>query len=262
MSGTEEKKIDELERSLIELQDALHREQKNNSLKSQFIGTAAHEFRTPLTTILNSADFLGLVGRSCDEEKFREHISKIQRAVTYLADFSEDVLTISKIEISNSSMRPVLFSPEEFCRQIIDEITDGNRMHAVSFRWSGPSDTLFHDKHLLQHIIINLLENAVKYSPGNSPVELSVSMERTHMTVTVKDEGRGIPEEDQKTLFEPFVRGSNNNDTMGTGLGLSIVKKSVDIMKGTIAIHSSLNAGTTVTVRIPLLNNSETAPAV
>ncbi len=252
-----QKKIDDLERLIIELQDALQREQKDNSLKSQFIGTAAHEFRTPLTTILNSADFLGMVGRSCDEEKYREHIAKIQRAVNYLAEFSEDVLTISKFESSNSFVKPVHFLIDEFCQNLIDEISDTqDKSHRIKLFFSGITTALYHDKHLLQHIILNLLENSIKYSLPETPIELYAAVTPTHLELRVQDQGRGILEEDKQRLFEPFERGSNNYDTMGTGLGLSIVKKSVDILNGTINVKSELNIGTMVIVTIPLLENT------
>lgn len=252
-----QKKIDELERLTIELQDALQRERKDNSLKSQFIGTAAHEFRTPLTTILNSADFLGMVGRSCDEEKYREHIAKIQRAVNYLAEFSEDVLTISKFEIGNASVKPVHFLLDEFCQNLIEEIsgTQGNS-HTIEFVFSGATTALYHDKHLLQHIVLNLLENSIKYSFPETPIVIRAAVTATHVEISVEDHGRGILEEDKQRLFEPFERGSNNHDTIGTGLGLSIVKKSVDILGGTIIVKSLPNVGTTIDVIIPLVNDT------
>jgi len=252
-----QKKIDELERLVIELQDVLRREQKDNSLKSQFIGTAAHEFRTPLTTILNSADFLGMVGRTCDEEKYREHISKIQRAVNYLAEFSEDVLTISKIDMNNFSIKPVHFQLDEFCRNLIEEISDTqDKIHRINFIFSGTTSALFHDKHLLQHIILNLLENSIKYSSPKTKIELRAVVTSTQLDLSVQDEGFGILEEDQQRLFEPFERGSNNYDTMGTGLGLSIVKKSVGILNGTINVKSAPHKGTTIVVTIPLLQST------
>lgn len=246
-------RIDELEGLVIELQDSLSQEQRRSSSKSQFIATGAHEFRTPLTTILNSADFLEMVGRSCSEEKYLEHIFKIKTAVTYLAEFSEDVMTISKIETRNSLLKSSQFSPEEFFRRLLDELSDTKRSHTFSFNYVGEMKCILHDKHLLQQIILNLLENSIKYSPHGKCVELNVTLNDHYLELSVRDEGRGIAEEDQPRLFQPFERGSNTSDTLGTGLGLFIVKKSVDIMHGTISVQSSLNNGTTITVKVPLL---------
>ncbi len=248
------KTITALERQVIELQDALIQEQKENSLKSQFIGTAAHEFRTPLTAILNSADFLGLVGRTCHEAKYHEHIAKIQQAVHYLAEFSEDVLTLSKIEISNSLVKPSWFNIYDVATQLIDEISSSdNYRHTIFCETENKNRECYHDKHLLQHVMINLIENAVKYSPHGSEIRLIITFSPRGFSLAVEDHGRGILEEDQQQLFEPFVRGTNNTDTMGTGLGLSIVKKSVEAMNGSITIRSVINSGTCITVTIPLI---------
>jgi signal transduction histidine kinase len=109
------------------------------------------------------------------------------------------------------------------------------------------------DEHLLQHILINLLTNALKYSPEDSQVSLHVCADGGDLVLEVEDHGIGIPPEDQARLFEPFHRAANATQVEGTGLGLAIVRENVLLHGGTISFTSMLGAGTTFTVRLPLV---------
>ncbi len=108
------------------------------------------------------------------------------------------------------------------------------------------------DERLLRHILINLLSNAVKYSPKGGQIEVKLFYQTTQVVFTIKDEGIGIPVEDQKHLFESFHRARNVGTIPGTGLGLAIVKRSVDRLGGTITVHSEVGKGTIFTVALPL----------
>jgi len=118
------------------------------------------------------------------------------------------------------------------------------------------------DEGLLRHVLNNLLSNAVKYSPEGTPVEFRVEPADREVVFTVRDRGLGIPVEDRGRLFQAFTRGSNVGDTPGTGLGLVIVQRCLTLHGGTINLDSAPGAGTTVTVRLPLLphTGSDTPP--
>lgn len=107
------------------------------------------------------------------------------------------------------------------------------------------------DKNLLKNCIINLVSNAIKYSGEETEIELSTSITDTMITINVKDNGIGIPEEDHKHLFEAFFRAHNTGNIPGTGLGLHIVSRYVSLMNGTISFKSAIDKGTLFTIELP-----------
>jgi signal transduction histidine kinase len=113
------------------------------------------------------------------------------------------------------------------------------------------------DKKLLKNILINLLSNAVKFSPDNGTIHLCADNKEGSMEISVKDQGIGISEEDQQHIFTSFFRGKNAVNIQGTGLGLHIVKGYVELLQGDIRLDSTLGAGTTISIKLPLLSINE-----
>jgi len=245
-------KISELQVMQSILKNVVSYEKEQNQLKSKFIATAAHELRTPLTTILNSAEFLNLVGQQCPQEKFHEHVGKIQNSVSLLRELFEDVLTITKIEIGQSQITHTRFNLEQLCTDVMREISSLDaHNHTLSLRYQFSEKEIVQDKILLRHVLTNLLSNACKYSDNGKAVTVLVSETEDMLSLTVEDNGIGISSEEQTAIFEPFVRGKNKDDRPGTGLGLTIVKKIVELLNRTIKIVSEELAGTTITIFIP-----------
>ncbi|MDP4175138.1 MAG: PAS domain S-box protein [Bacteroidota bacterium] len=254
---TEQKKLEE------EIKNALNKEIELHALKSRFISTASHEFRTPLTSIRLYTDLLAMYGRNVDRDKYMEHISKIQKSVGYMIDLINDVLTLSRVETGKTRFNPVEFDLHKFCYEIIDEqkpnITEN---HIVKYCYNSERRQFSLDEKILKQILSNLISNALKYTPNGGEIEFLVNFEKrpgnlsgenTSVVIfTIKDQGIGIPEEDQKNLFEYFHRGENASNIPGTGLGLSIVKKSVDMHGGSIDFTSKINEGTIFKVSIPI----------
>jgi signal transduction histidine kinase len=118
----------------------------------------------------------------------------------------------------------------------------------VQLKFEGDVSEGRGDERLLDHIFTNLLTNAVKYSEPGQPVEFTVGRERSNLVCRIRDRGIGIPESDQKWLFNAFHRGENVGQRPGTGLGLTIVKRCVELHGGTLQLESQVGAGTTVTV--------------
>ncbi len=251
-------KISELQVMQSILKNVVTYEKEQNQLKSKFIATAAHELRTPLTTILNSAEFLNLVGQNCNEKKFYEHIGKIQNSVSQLRELFEDVLTITKIEIGQSQITNSIFNLEQLCTEVIEELkTLDNNNHPIKLKYLLHQKDIIQDKNLLRHVITNLLSNACKYSSAGDSIYLEISPGGEMFMLSVEDKGSGISKEDQKNIFEPFVRGKNKEEKLGTGLGLTIVKKIVELLNGNISLISEENIGTTVTVFLPFDEGEE-----
>jgi signal transduction histidine kinase len=215
----------------------------------------SHEFRTPLSTILTSADLVTKYGDRMTEERKREHLANVKDQVHQLTRLLEDVLTLGKAESVGMDFCPMLLNLKPFCDKLIEEVQHAIGVpHRIVMTMSDGScaETLAADEKLLRHIVSNLLSNAMKYSPEGSSIYLDVVCADGWATIRVRDEGIGIPEEDQARLFESFQRARNVGSISGTGLGLAIVKRAVEAHRGTISFESKEEVGTTFTVTIPV----------
>ncbi|MCX6151228.1 MAG: ATP-binding protein [Ignavibacteriales bacterium] len=246
--------ITEIKQMEVFHKNAFEKEKQLNELKSRFLSTASHEFRTPLTTILTSSELLAMIGRTCKEEKYLEQIIKIQNAVVYMTGLLDDILTINKTDLGKWEFNPSIINLHSCCIKMVEEIyTIATPGHNIIFNYLLKDKHAIVDEKLLQHIISNLLSNAVKYSPNGGDVIFKVVQSHSNIEFIVSDNGIGIAEQDQKNLFETFYRGKNTINIPGTGLGLSIVKRSVESHGGKISYRSKLNEGTVFVVSIPLM---------
>jgi signal transduction histidine kinase len=171
----------------------------------------------------------------------------------------EDVLLFSRAEAGRMEFHPAPIHLKQFCTQMVDELLSAtSRRCPIGLSVSDANEPARGDEHLLRHIFANLITNAVKYSAAGKPVDFSVSRSGGDAVFVVRDQGMGIPQEDQKRLFTPFYRGKNASPIGGTGLGLIIVKHCVERHGGRIQIESQESIGTTVTVRMPLFSPAHT----
>jgi signal transduction histidine kinase len=244
--------ITDRKRAEEDIRTSLKKEKELSELKSRFITMASHEFRTPLTTILSSAELLQDYGFKWNEEKKLQHLQRIQKAVKHMTQLLNDVLLIGKAEAGKLECNPAPLDLFQFCRDLVDEMQLGTDNHTIAFRSQGNCTNTYLDEKLLRHILSNLLSNAIKYSPTGSIVQFNLICEQREAIFRVQDEGIGIPSSDQAQLFDSFYRASNVGNIPGTGLGLAIVKKSVDLYGGKIAVKSAVEYGTTFTVTLPL----------
>lgn len=235
------------------LQDSLSKEKELSSLKSRFISTASHEFRTPLTSVLTSTELVQRYFNKWDKEKLDEHLDRIKRSVEYLTKLMDNVLSVNKAEAGKIVFTPEKVDLNELCLEVIEELhLRTNEIIKFNYEFTGKEKVFMLDYRQAEHILHNLLSNAVKYSLNNGTVELSVAADEEKIEITVKDQGIGIPAEDIAHLFEPFHRSKNTIDIKGTGLGLSIVKHAVELHNGKIEVNSAEGVGTTFLVTIPL----------
>ena len=244
--------IEKKRQTEILLQQSLDKEKELNQLKSRFISTASHEFRTPLTTILSSAELIQRYGKKWEEEKYSDHLNRITNSVEYLTNLMDDVLTISRIESGRINFTPAEADLKELCEKVIMDIklTDNNK-HNLVFNFISSETRFLIDQKQMQIIIQNLLSNSVKYSNDGCKIELSVQTSEDTLHIKVSDNGYGISEDDLPHLFEPFYRSLNTESIQGTGLGLTIVKNAVEMHGGTISVNSKLGKSTTFIVNIP-----------
>lgn len=244
--------ITERKRSEQDIRNALAKERELNELKSRFVAMTSHEFRTPLATILSSAELIEHYSHKWPAEKTQKHLSRIQIAVQHMTGLLNDVLLLGKADADQLQFQPTPLQLEEFCTDLVESIQVTTENHDIIFTQAGLRVPVNMDEKLLRHILGNLLSNAVKYSPMGGKVEFEVEQTESQVIFVVKDHGLGIPKSDQKNIFSSFNRASNVGTIQGTGLGLAIVKKSVDVHGGSIDVESGENLGTTFTVKLPI----------
>ena len=249
-----EKKVQERTQSLS---DALNKEKELNELKSRFVSMASHEFRTPLSTILSSAYLVSKYQTSEEQPKRDKHIQRIVSSVNMLNDILNDFLSVGKIEEGRIQVRFGDEKVEETIRQQINELqTILKKGQKIYYTHTG-KETAWLDVSLLKHILINLVSNAIKFSPENSQITIRTENNENSLHLAVRDSGVGISKADQEHLFERFFRGSNVTNIQGTGLGLHIVSKYAELMNGVITFNSEIDKGTEFIINFNTSNKDQ-----
>ena len=245
--------IRKLTESKKEVDTALEKERELNNLKSRFISTASHEFRTPLATIMSSVSLTGKYAESMDKNSMIKHIDRVKSSVNHLTDILNDFLSLDKLEEGAVMANPEYLGLNELIGTITDEIKPiAKAGQRINFTGLLANEQIFIDKRILKNIMFNLIGNAIKYSNENTNIDIKLSRDANTLTIEIKDQGIGIPMEDQAHIFERFYRANNIGNMQGTGLGLNIVKKYVEILKGDIQFKSIPEKGTKFTLKFPI----------
>src|SRR6185312_6573417 len=247
--ATVQKKNEEEKRKTLE------KERQLNELKSRFVSMASHEFRTPLGAILSSTslieEYLSKKDTSVDfvREKTDKHIRRIKSSIGNLISILNDFLSLEKLEQGKVEIKDTVFDINEFTKELIEEIQPTlKKGQKISYSSKGNTLEVLLDQNMLRNVMLNLVSNAIKYSPENAAIEIATTNNKAGLGITVTDHGMGIPEEDQAHLFERFFRAKNATNVQGTGLGLNIVKRYCDLMGGEISFTTKENEGTTFNV--------------
>ena len=245
--------IDDRKRAETELLAAVQREKELSEMKSKFVSTASHEFRTPLATMLSSAELLEHYSESLGQDEKRNLLQTIQSSAKRMSEMIDDVLTLGRAESGVLKLNLGPTNLRELCSRVVSEfrIAQG-KQHVITLDDRFDRLEAMMDERLLRHILNNLLSNAVKYSPPGSEVTFSLERREEKAAIEIQDRGIGIPPEDQPRMFESFHRASNVENRPGTGLGLAIVKKAVELHGGEITLKSAVGSGTRFTVTLPL----------
>lgn len=239
------------------IQIALNKERELNTLKSRFISTVSHEFRTPLGLILSSTELLQKYGFKWEEEKRIAQFERIKNAVDDLLGLMKDIIVISEEESDKIKILPVEIDIVNFLQELIEEVKAvSEKFTSIQFIHSNNPQKIFADKKLLRQIFLNLISNAVKFTPANKNILIKLTYAPEIVKIEIKDEGIGIPKTDLNNIFEPFIRANNVSEIKGSGLGLSIVKRALDLLNCNIKVSSKVNEGSVFTVTIPIKMNS------
>ncbi len=241
-------------RQTIESRNAkLLQMQELNSLKLQFFSMASHEFRTPLSIILGSSQLLMTYNHDGNAEKIQKNTLRIQSSAKAMTQLLDDILMLTRAEAGKLQCDRQRLELMSFCLNLVEDIKLANTAHTnLQFISRSHHQYADLDEKILYSILSNLLFNAIKYSSPNSPVQLILESDESHILFHVKDQGMGITSTDMPHLYKPFYRGGNVNDIAGSGLGLAVVQTCVALHQGTIDVTSGEHQGSLFTVRLPI----------
>ena len=237
------------------LEQALLQEQRVNELRADLITTIAHEFRTPLSIITTAIALLNREEHANhDREKIYFHM--MNESIKRLNQILQSVLTLAEIDNQETQFTPQPVDLTEICQPLIEhwQQAESDKYELIFINRIDASTPTYIDVALFQEICKGLLANAIRYSPQGGVIQFELSNEADTLVLQVRDEGIGIPVEDQRHIFDRFYRAGNANlvaGTPGIGLGLAVVKQAVERHQGTISVSSTIEQGSTFTVRLP-----------
>jgi len=221
-------------------------------LQAEFISSTSHQFFTPLSTIQSSVELLEYYIKKENYSRQQEIINKIKRAIVNLTKTLEGITTIYKY----SSLKQKLNLKEIYTRRFINDLLEEvvvniGESHLIIVNIEPELNSIISDEFLLKQILLNLINNAVKFSPQGGQIRLDLRKRKKGIEISVKDEGVGIAKSDIKKLFDPFYRGKNAAGIPGAGLGLSVVKNFTQLLGAKVNCTSNLKEGTEFKVLVP-----------
>ncbi|PKG41042.1 sensor histidine kinase [Psychroflexus sp. MES1-P1E] len=237
----------------LKLNQALEKQKELNELKSRFVSTASHEFRTPLSSIFFAAGSIKKYWAKMEPIIIQKKLDKIEDQVLHMTKLLDDILIVGKAEAGKIIQHPVDINLGDFMSEIIDEVSSAcEKSHDIELiDTEGLKNTdIFIDEKSGRNIFINLIGNAVKYSPTTKNITVALSSEKEYTVITITDYGIGISKSELKNIFKPFSRGKNVDLIQGTGLGLTIVKEAIDAIGGKIIVNSTLGNGTSFIIKV------------
>ncbi|MGP4041615.1 two-component system histidine kinase PnpS [Gracilibacillus sp. D59] len=222
-------------------------------MRKDFVANVSHELKTPITSIRGFAETL-LEDEMADDEIKEQFLTIILKESTRLQSLIHDLLELSKIEKEEMKLSTKLIEVDEWLQSSLTLLEQQTSKKSLQFTKAIKPNISFHgDPDRLQQVVLNLMYNAISYTPEHGNVSLRVDENDSEVIIEVEDTGIGIPEEARQRIFERFYRvdRARSRNTGGTGLGLAIVKHIVEAHKGTIAVSSEMGKGSCFTVKIP-----------
>lgn len=223
--------------------------QATEILQTDFVSNVSHEFKTPINAIEGYAMLLQDGALTPGEEE--EYIEKILFNTKRLTELIGGILLLSKVENQVISLRDDVFSPDEQIRLAIVSLEEKWTKKEIEFETDLAEIRYRGNEALLAHVWLNLLDNAVKFSPRGGKIYLSLSQEGGQTVFSVRDEGPGIDREKQKHIFDKFYQVETSHGKEGNGLGLTLVKRIVDLHRGSVTVENAEGGGCRFTVELP-----------
>jgi PAS domain S-box-containing protein len=247
-----EEEVVERKKAEDEARRSLERERELNELKTKFVSIASHEFRTPLSTVLSSAALIQQYKDKNDLEKVDKHVLRIKSSVNHLTQILNDFLSLGRLEEGKVDLNVEMVDVNHFLHEIMEEVQSFLKEgQELNIQCTPEINRIETDARILRNIMFNLISNASKYSDPGTPITIVCERKNGTVLFCIKDEGIGIPKEDQKHLFDRFYRASNAGEVQGTGLGLNIVKRYAELLGGDVTFQSEYKKGSTFFISIP-----------
>lgn len=249
--------VTDRELALKKFKDTAFKEKELNQMKSRFVSMASHEFKTPIATIVSSVNIMQMLLEKDYTPEIKErlinHIDKIINQTTRLTDILGDVLLLEKSIQQTTGMDTKKIKIRRFMNELIEAMNLENfGRRTIRLYTPEKEQEITSDPTMLTHILRNLIQNALNYSPGAMDPEVQLNYRGSFLEIVVKDYGIGIPKEDQKNIFGSFYRGGNVGNIKGTGLGLNIVRELTKKLNGEIWFESKLGMGSEFHVSFPM----------
>ena len=248
------KEIEKRVKAESKLKKSLKKEKELNELKTKFLSLVSHEFKTPLSGVLNAAVLIGKYTKTEMQAKRDKHLLTIKNKVYYLNGILNDFLSIERLESGRVKYKLTNFKLSKVVNEVV---YNANMMLKSGQRINYPLNIddldIYQDEKIVELVLSNLFNNAIKYSPENTTIDFKIKLNSKGFIFEIKDEGIGIPYEDQKHIFERYFRAENALTNEGTGIGLNIVKGHLESLGGSIEFKSQKEEGTTFIVTLPLI---------
>ncbi|MEQ8549467.1 MAG: PAS domain S-box protein [Cyclobacteriaceae bacterium] len=242
----------ELKQAESKIRKAYVKEKELGELKSRFVSTASHQFRTPLTVIQSNVELMEMYLDKLPPEikqRFLKSFERITKESSRMTALMNDVLILGKLNSGALTTSPKWIDVAKVVQDMTTRLNEIERIPAkINLEIINKPHEVYLDESQFNHILNNVLGNAQKYSLDRGNVEFQVFFDQDQVSLMVKDQGIGMSEEDVRNIFQPFTRGHNTEGIQGTGLGMSIVHEYIDLNKGKIKVESQLNVGTTVEI--------------
>jgi PAS domain S-box-containing protein len=236
------------------IKDALQKEKELNELKTKFLSLVSHEFKTPLSGILTSATLTEKYIQENQQDKREKHLGTIRNKVHYLNNILNDFLSIERLDAGSGQYKYNSFSLKRLINEVVynANVTLKSGQELI-YPQEMEDMMLYQDEKILELILSNLIGNSIKYSPEDTLIKFEVSPTENVIIFVVEDQGIGIPQKDQKHIFERYFRAENAVLNQGTGIGLNIAKTHLENLGGSIEFTSIENEGTKFVVKLPIL---------
>lgn len=240
------------------IMESLRKERELNELKTKFLSLVSHEFKTPLSGILTSATLVEKYTQTDQQDKREKHLKTIQSKVKYLNSILNDFLSIERLESGKATYK---FDTFPLSKVVNEVIYNANMLLKEGQRINYPQNiddiSVKFDEKILELSLTNLINNAIKYSPAHTVIDVVAKKDMDALSIKIIDEGMGIPEKEQKFIFNRYFRAENALLDQGTGIGLNIVKGHLENLGGTITFESEEGKGSTFTITFPTKNNTD-----
>ncbi|MFP2997309.1 PAS domain-containing sensor histidine kinase [Spongiivirga sp. MCCC 1A20706] len=249
---TLQKEVKKRKKAEVKALESLKKERELNELKTKFLSLVSHEFKTPLSGILTSALLAGKYEKQTEQDKRLKHLELIKNKVHYLDNILNDFLSVERLDSGKVNYR---YSTFELSKVLNEVIYNANMLlkSGQTINYPDDADTMLldFDEQVLTLVISNILSNAIKYSPENTIIDIRIKQGEEMISIEIEDQGMGIPEHEQKHIFDRYFRAENAINDQGTGIGLNIVKSHLDNLGGSINFISEENKGTTFIIQLP-----------